>query len=101
MARAGLTIVLMLLAATSAAAETIVVRPDACAAAADMPLIIDLGDVELFTQTPDETIGKVLIIYPPVGDGWASARLLMRFDFDAAPAPQEACTRPNLFQMPR
>ncbi|MDZ7627431.1 MAG: hypothetical protein U5J99_03350 [Parvularculaceae bacterium] len=92
---------LMLLAANAAAAETIVVRPDRCAAPADMPLIIDLGDVELFTQTPEEMIGKVLIIYPPVGDGWASARLLMRFDFETAPAPLETCRRPRLFELPR
>lgn len=92
------------LAATCPApAETIVLRPDPCPTAAEQPLIIDLGDVELFNEQPEDSLGSVFIIYPPVREGWASARILMRFDLETPPAPQPAleCPRPRLFQVPR
>lgn len=84
-------------------AETIVIRPDPCPAGADQPLIIDLGEVETFNASPEAALGNVLIIYPPVGEGWASARLLMRFELDAPDArPAETgCGARKLFRMPR
>jgi hypothetical protein len=83
-------------------AETIVLRPDPCPAAAEQPLIIDLGDVELFNEDPDAAFGRVLVIYPPVRDGWASAHILMRFDLEPTePQTLPDCRRPRLFQMPR
>ncbi|MFN0025056.1 MAG: hypothetical protein ACKVS5_14270 [Parvularculaceae bacterium] len=96
-------ILLLFIGAAPAAAETIVLRPDPCPAGAELPLIIDLGDVETFTNDPAGTIGQVLVIYPPVGDGWASSRILMRFDFDARPQDisSAACRAPKLFRMPR
>lgn len=89
--------------AAPAAAETIVIRPDPCPAAAEQPLIIDLGEVEVFNGAPGETLGSVFVIYPPAGEGWASARLLMRFDFDRTiDAPVSgACGAPRLFRGPR
>lgn len=84
-------------------AETIVIRPDPCPAAAEQPLIIDLGDVETFNAGPQSTLGPVFVIYPPMGEGWASARLLMRFDLDAPDArPVETgCGARKIFRMPR
>lgn len=91
------------IAAPGALAEPIVLRPDPCPAAAEQPLIIDLGDVELFNERPEASLGRVLVIYPPVREGWASARILMRFDLEtplvAADAPD--CRQPRLFKMPR
>jgi len=94
---------LVLCSAQTARAETIVIRPDPCPAGAEQPLIIDLGDVEAFTSDPGPALGRVLVIYPPATDGWASARILMRFDFDPAP-PDPAlrgCRAPRLFRAPR
>ncbi len=99
-----LTLLVAISAAASAAqAETIVLSPDPCPAAAELPLIIDLGDVELFNEQPEAALGRVLVIYPPVREGWASARILMRFDLEAPPAPEPEpdCSRPRLFQVPR
>lgn len=90
-------------AASAAQAETIVLSPDPCPAAAEQPLVIDLGDVELFNEQPEASLGRIFVIYPPVREGWASARILMRFDLEAPPAPQTArdCPRPRLFRVPR
>ncbi len=82
MFRAAAFVLALAAIATPAPAETIVIRPDPCPAAAGQPLIIDLGEVELFNAAPGAALGNVLVIYPPPGDGWASARLLMRFDLD-------------------
>jgi hypothetical protein len=90
-------------AAVSAAnAETIVLRPDTCPAAPEQPLIIDLGDVELFNENPEAAFGRVFVIYPPLREGWASARILMRFDLEG-PIPQPTpadCRQPRLFRSP-
>ncbi len=93
---------LLALTCSAARAETVVVRPDPCPKSANQPLIIDLGDVETFTEHPARTLGRVLVIYPPVRDGWASARLLMRFDLDApgSPAGAQDCLTPKMFRMP-
>lgn len=90
-------------AAPAALAETIVLRPDPCPATAEQPLIIDLGDVELFNERPEASLGRVLVIYPPVREGWASARILMRFDLETPPASANdpVCRQPRLFKMPR
>lgn len=88
--------------AAPARAETIVIRSNPCPSAAEHPLIIDLGDVETFNASPGATLGNVLVIYPPLGDGWASARLLMRFDLDRPleTPPGGACSAPRLFRQP-
>lgn len=103
MGRAILVSSLLVAAATPSRAETIVIRPDPCPALAEQPLIIDLGDVELFNAAPATTLGNVFIIYPPVGDGWASARLLMRFDLDRPldHAPAHECGPAPVFRLPR
>lgn len=90
-------------AASAAGAETIVLRPDPCPAAAEQPLIIDLGDVEIFNEQAEASLGRVYVIYPPVREGWASARILLRFDLETPPAPATApdCPRQRLFQVPR
>jgi hypothetical protein len=70
------------LLAVTATAETLVVRPDLCAAPADAPRIISLRDVEAVDLNPDRAMGKVLVLYPVAIDGWASARILARFDLE-------------------
>jgi hypothetical protein len=72
------------LLAISATAETIVVRPDYCAASADAPKIVSLRDVEAADLNPDRAAGKVLVLYPVETDGWAAARILARFDLEGA-----------------
>jgi hypothetical protein len=103
MARIHCLALAIVLTAAPAAAETIVIRPDPCPAAAEQPLIIDLGDVEVFNGAPGETLGNVFVIYPPTGEGWASARLLMRFDLDLAldASDRGGCAAPRLFRQPR
>ncbi len=88
------------LTANPARAETIVIRPDPCPAGADQPLIIDLGEVEVFNASPTATLGNVLVLYPPAGAGWASARLLMRFELErplASPAAEPCGRSKGLF----
>ncbi len=94
---------ILVLAAATARAETIVIRPDPCPAGAEQGLIIDLGDVETFTNDPARTFGRVLVIYSPAIDGWASARLLMRFDIAGTPLEPATsdCRTPKLFRAPR
>jgi hypothetical protein len=74
---------LNLLAAT-ATARTTIVRPDPCPAPADAPRIINLDDVEAIDLNPDRAAAPqgVLIVYPAQAKGWASARILARFDLD-------------------
>jgi len=92
-----------LLAGPPARAETVILRPDPCPAMADQPLIIDLGDVELFNEDPEASLGRILVVYPPLREGWASARILMRFDLEPPPAGASAppCPPPRLFKAPR
>ncbi|MFN3960004.1 MAG: hypothetical protein ACK4NP_08835 [Parvularculaceae bacterium] len=83
-------------------AETVILSPDPCPAAAEQPLIIDLGDVELFNRDPEVALGRILVVYPPLREGWASARILMRFDLEpqAAGAGEPGCSRPRPFTAP-
>ncbi len=103
MARFVSIILTIVIAAAPACAETLIVTSDPCPAAAEQPLIIDLGDVELFNEQPAASLGRVFVIYPPVREGWASARILMRFNLEATTAPEPApeCPRPRLFKVPR
>lgn len=91
------------LPALPARGETIVIRPDHCPVGADHPLVIDLGDVEIFSAASEAALGKVLVVYPPLGDGWASARILMRFDYARGldVPPVDACGSRKLFRQPR
>ena len=69
--------------AASATAETIVVRPDPCPFAAEAPRIITLSGVEAIDLNPDRaTADHILVLYPVPLKGWASARLLARFDIE-------------------
>ncbi|OFX00354.1 MAG: hypothetical protein A3E78_02995 [Alphaproteobacteria bacterium RIFCSPHIGHO2_12_FULL_63_12] len=71
----------------SATAETIVVRPDPCPFAADVPKIITLSGVEAIDLNPDRaSADHILVLYPLQAPGWASARLLARFDLEGAPS---------------
>ncbi len=70
------------LCAVTATAETMVVRPDPCAAPADAPRIISLGQVEAADLNPDRARGEILVLYPVLDEGWASARILARFDIE-------------------
>lgn len=67
----------------SATAETMVVRPDPCPVPADAPKIVRLGAVEAVDLNPDRaSADHVLVLYPVRASGWASARILARFDVD-------------------
>jgi hypothetical protein len=69
--------------AVTATAETIVIRPDPCPVAADAPKIIDFEDIEAADLNLDRVAASgVVVLYPVRGDGWASARLLARFELD-------------------
>lgn len=72
--------------AASATAETIVVRPDPCPFAAEVPKIITLAGVEAIDLNPNRgSADHILVLYPVPVKGWASARLLARFDLEGAP----------------
>ena len=74
--------------AGAASAETIVIRPDACALPADAPKIITLSGVEAVDLNPDRASAEhILVLYPVPDRGWASARLLARFDIEGREAP--------------
>lgn len=76
------------LACVTAAAKTMVVRPDPCPAPADAPRVIDLNAVDLNLHRIDAR--SVIVLYPPQERGWASARILARFNLDRterAPIP--------------
>jgi len=72
------------LLAAAATARTTVVRPDPCPAPADAPRIIDLDDVEAIDLNPDRAAPpqSVLVVDPARAKGWASARILARFELD-------------------
>ncbi|MEZ5921289.1 MAG: hypothetical protein R3C60_08035 [Parvularculaceae bacterium] len=84
------------LLAFSAAAETSVIRPPDRAADQGLivracsrkPLIIDLGPMPTAKKSGSD---HVLIIYPPADEGWASKRLLSRFDVEGAPPRRDGC----------
>lgn len=81
--------------AVTATAETMVVRPDPCPAPADAPRIVTLSDVEAYDLNPQRAeASEVLVLYPVRIDGWASARLLARFDLESerrAPGRRYGC----------
>lgn len=82
--------------AAAAAAKTHVVRPDPCPAYADAPLLIDIGDGETVELVPESQMAReVLVLYPVRASGWASARILARFDLEGAPGRggRPACDR--------
>jgi len=69
------------LLAVTATAETMVVRPDPCPAPADAPKIIMLSKVEAADLNSSRAAARgVLVLYPVRAKGWASARILARFD---------------------
>lgn len=86
--------------AVTATAETMVVRPDPCPAPADAPRIIVLPDVEAADLNPYRAEARdVLVLYPVRIDGWASARLLARFDLESEgrrPARRYGCADTRL-----
>jgi len=84
------------LLAVSAMAETSILRPPERAAdqglivrsCARKPLIIDLGSIRTAKKAGSD---HVLIIYPPTEEGWASKRLLSRFEVEGAPPRRDGC----------
>jgi hypothetical protein len=73
--------------ALGAAAETIVVRSDPCPAPDNAPKLIMFLDVpadDLNDNAVDADNVAVYFITPT--EGWASARILARFDLEGAPA---------------
>ncbi len=85
------------LVGVTATAKTTIVRPDPCPFPADAPRIVNLGDVEAVDLNPRRAgaPGKILVLYPTPATGWASARILARFDLEGpGPAPVPlACYR--------
>ena len=79
------------LLAASATAETIVIRPDPCAAPADAPKIVLMGGVEAADLKPDRAAADhILVLYPVPARGWASARILARFAVEGAQQARRA-----------
>jgi hypothetical protein len=71
------------LLAVTATAETMIVRPDPCPAPADAPKIIMLSKVEAADLNPGRAAARdVLVLYPVRARGWASARILARFEIE-------------------
>ena len=69
--------------AVAAMAETIVVRPDPCPIDPEAPRIITLSGVEAVDLNPGRaSADHILVLYPLPVRGWASARLLARFDLE-------------------
>ncbi len=78
---------LNLLGAT-ATAETMVIRPDPCPASARAPGIIDLGKVAAVDLDPQRIAANhIVVLYPVRVRGWASARILSRFEIEDAGGP--------------
>lgn len=74
------------LLAVSATAETIVIRPDPCPAPTNAPKFIMFLDTEAADLNPDRAdIEDVAVFYAVPVEGWASARLLARFDVVGQP----------------
>lgn len=74
------------LVAVNATAETMVVRPDQCAVTADAPKLVMLAGVEASDLNPDRArADHILVLYPVPSRGWASARILARFDVEREP----------------
>ncbi|MCB2112956.1 MAG: hypothetical protein KDD85_05335 [Parvularculaceae bacterium] len=69
--------------AASAAAETLVIRPDPCPAPADAPKFIMFLDTDAGDLNPDRAFSDDVVVYYAVPRrGWASARILARFDIE-------------------
>jgi hypothetical protein len=78
-------------AGAAANAETLVILPDPCPALADAPKIITLAGVEAVDLNPGRAaLDHVLVLYPVRVKGWASARLLARFDVEGEPRRRSA-----------
>lgn len=74
------------LLAVSATAETTVVRPDGCAAPANLPKLVQFLDVSADDLNPDAHIAdNVVVVYLAPERGWASARVLSHFDIEGEP----------------
>lgn len=75
----------------SATAETLVIRPDPCPALADAPKIVIMAGVEAIDLNPSRAaLDHILVLYPVRVKGWASARLLARFDVEGEPRRRPA-----------
>lgn len=82
------------LLALGAAAETIVVRPDPCPAPANAPKLIMFLDVPADDLNDDAVdTDNVAVYFITPTEGWASARILARFDLEGRPArpPGRSC----------
>lgn len=73
------------LLAAGAAAETVVIRPDPCPAPADAPKFIMFLGPDAEDLNPDRALAEdVVVFYAVPARGWASTRLLARFDLEGA-----------------
>lgn len=70
----------------TATAETLVIRPDECAAPADAPrvIFIEADDLNPSRGAAEDAARSVIVLYPVEARGWASARILARFDLAGA-----------------
>ena len=67
----------------SATAETTVIRPDPCPAPANAPKIIMFLGPDAEDNNPDRAdVDDVVVYFAVPTTGWASARLLARFDVE-------------------
>jgi hypothetical protein len=82
--------------ASGASGETMVVKPDPCPAAANAPLVIDLGSMDgAEIGGGRENAGHILVIYAPLRAGWARQRLFARFEIDPEAPREEAGGQPR------
>ena len=73
-------------AAAGAAGETIFVRPGPCAARETFLLAANSGAIiQVDDETPEKAETSVIVYRPRDREGWASRRLLGRFDLRIEP----------------
>lgn len=74
------------LLAVTATAEMIVIRPDPCPIPANAPKIFMFKDAEARDLNPHRMDVDDVVIFYEIGDrGWASARILARFELEGDP----------------
>lgn len=70
------------LVGVTATAETIVIRPDYCAAPANAPRLVSLGEPDAPPGRSAIEADDIIVLYAVPDDGWASARILARFSME-------------------
>jgi len=93
--RISLLIAALLLAAEGpddSAARIHAARPHPCAPPADAPRVISFHELEDGESVEFFVRSDVIVLYPVIDRGWASRRILMRFDLVGAGPPQAEAT---------